>query len=100
VNRNHARGQGPAIRAYAQALSRRLCGGDLEMTDWNKRAVPLRERMTNALRGGGLRMRPMALALLSCDKVDPMILAEAQAVVDATAATPATPVPGPGDYAP
>jgi hypothetical protein len=93
VNRDHARGQGPAIRAYAQALARRYCGSDLEMTDWNKRAVPLRPRMLNALAGGGLRMRPMALALLTCKKVDPMILDAAQAVVDATANAPATPVP-------
>jgi hypothetical protein len=39
--------------------------------------------MVNALHDGGPRMRPMADALLTCNKVDPILAAAAQAVVNA-----------------
>lgn len=83
INRNHVRGNGSMIRAFAAVVKARPCRSDLEMQDWNNRAVRWRPRMVNALHNGGSRMRPIAEALLSCNKVDPILAVEAQAVLDA-----------------
>jgi hypothetical protein len=88
VNRNHSHGTGTMIRAFASLVRERSCGSQLEMDAWNSRAVHLRERMINALHEGGPKMRPIAEALLTCPLLDPMIAAEAQAVLDSTPKMP------------
>ncbi|HXB97979.1 MAG TPA: hypothetical protein VNZ54_07995 [bacterium] len=86
VNRTHAHGTGVMIRAFASSLREVECPTDPEMDDWNTRMVPFRQRMLNALHDGGAKMRPMAEALLRCAQVDPEVAAEAQALLDSTAA--------------
>jgi hypothetical protein len=105
VSRNHARGTGVMIRAFASSLREVECPIQPQMDDWNARMVPFRQRMLNALHDGGAKMRPMAEALVRCGNSDPEVVAEAQALLDSTTQpesaavperAPSTPVPIPG----
>jgi len=105
VSRTHAQGTGVMIRAFASSLRETECPSQAEMDDWNTRLAPFRQRMLNALHDGGRTMRPAAEALVRCANADPVVVAEAQALLDSTTQPesaavpekePPTPVPIPG----
>jgi hypothetical protein len=102
VSRNHARGTGVMIRAFASSLREVECPDGPQMDRWNSRMVPFRQRMLNALHDGGVKMRPMAEALVRCANSDPEVAAEAQALLDSTTQTAgaAEPEKGPPTPAP